>query len=99
MAVVCDLEAILLALDEERREREKVFQLTAYRLHCLLRLSLRCRSWCRPTRCSSPVRYFGEVAAQRFESVSLLIDLGCSPDAAAPEKWHRRTPALQCMLQ
>jgi hypothetical protein len=55
-----------------------------------------CRS---PTRSGSHIGYFCEVASQRFESISLLIDLVCSADAAAPEKWHRRTPALQRMLQ
>src|SRR5690242_6082452 len=69
------------------RERQSLHS-TAYRLHCLLRFSLCCGGRSSPTGCSSIVRYFGEVAVQRFESISLLIDFVCSTDASAAEKWH-----------
>jgi hypothetical protein len=41
-----------------------------------------------------PRQVFWRSAAQRFESISLLIDLGCSTDAAAPKKRDREDTSL-----
>jgi hypothetical protein len=53
----------------------------------------------RPNGCIGRATHLIEVATQCFERVFLLIDfVGCT-HATAAEKWHRRTPALKCMLQ